>query len=221
MNSDIITSAPRPEDLPSIARASHDRTGGEAPSAAPSAAPAARSARVGGRAGARRPALEALGRAVIRSIGAARPVRALEAFVDRWLAADLARQQAAEAAAAAHVLRVYRQLAEGEQRMVSELLREGTLGDLLASIVHRGEDESLEIVRRRIGTLDPIVSAATLARQIGAIRGHLTSEEYDRVILRLPHLSAEEQQLLHAHLCAMTPADAAMVLRSYLRPIRS
>jgi hypothetical protein len=211
MNPDIITSAPRPEDLPPIAREARDPARGPADRAAPRDPGAVT----------RRAPLEALARTLIRSIAGARPVRALEAFVDRWLAADEAQQQAAEAAAAAHVLRVYLQLAETEQRMAGVLLREGALADVLASIVRRTEDESLELVRRRIGTIDPIVSAASLARQIGAIRGHLTSEEYDRLILRLPHLSSEEQQLLHAHLNAMTPADAAMVLRSYLRPIRS
>src|SRR6187402_203354 len=99
MNPDIITSAPRPEDLPPIARAARApaRGRGDAPSAP--------------RAVTRRAPLEALARTLIRSIAGARPVRALEAFVDRWIAADEAQQQAAEAAAAAHVLRVYLQLA--------------------------------------------------------------------------------------------------------------
>ncbi len=197
MSSDIITSAPRPEDLP--------------PTRGPRASTSSSFWRT---------ALESLAHALIRSIASAPPVRALEDFVARRLAAEDAKQQAAEAAAAAHALRVYGQLAEGEQRMVDDLLRGGALDDALATIVRRTEHEALDLLRRRLGTIEPVVSAASLARQIGGMRARLTSEEYDRVILRLPHLSSDEQQALHAHLCAMTPDDAAMLLRSYLRPGR-
>jgi hypothetical protein len=214
MSSDIITSAPRPEDLPPplapAAPGARRRSGAGAPS--PAGAPAARAGWRG--------ALESLAETLIRSLAAAPPVRALEAFVDRRLAAEDAKRRAAEAAAAGHALRVYAQLTEGEQRMVDDLLRGGALDDVLATVVRRSEDEALDLLRRRLGTIEPVVTAASLARQIGRMRGRLTSEEYDRVILRLPHLSSDEQQALHAHLCAMTPDDAAMLLRSYLRPGR-
>lgn len=199
MTSDIITSAPRPEDLPPIARDARRRSG-EMPLW--------------------RSTLESLARTLILSIAAAPPLRALEAFVDRRIAADEAKQRAAETAAAAHVLRVYAQLAASEQQQLDELLRGGALEEVLAMIVGRPEDEALELLRRRIGAAEPVVSAASLARQIGGMRDQLTNEEYDRVIMRLPHLSADEQQALHSHLRAMTPDDAAMLLRSYLRPVR-
>lgn len=208
MDPDIITSAPRPEDLPPIVR-------GDAPAGVPAeVSPAS------GRTPPWRSALEALARTLIVSIAAAPPLRALEAFVDRRLAADETKQHAAEAAAAAHALRVYAQLSEGEQRALDELLRDGALDEVLAAVVRSTEDEALELLRRQIGTIEPVVSAASLARQIGGVRGHLTNEEYDRVIMRLPHLSSDEQESLHGHLRAMMPADAAMLLRSYLRPVR-
>jgi hypothetical protein len=217
MSSDIITSAPRPEDLPPPiapeapeAPEARRRSGarGSSPAGSPDARPGWRGA------------LESLAETLIRSIAAAPPVRALEAFVDRRLAAEDAKQQAAEAAAAAHAMRVYAQLTEGEQRMIDDLLRGGALDDVLATAVRRSEDEALDLLRRRLGAIEPVVTAASLARQVGRVRGRLTSEEYDRVILRLPHLSSDEQQALHTHLCAMTPDDAAMLLRSYLRPGR-
>ena len=237
MNSDIITSAPRPEDLPPIARVARGHAGEPSEPRAAKGAIAHLLRSVTARPPARddgpasappaadrtprwRSALESLARALIVSIAAAPPLRALDAFVDRCLAADEALERAAEATAAAHVLRVYAQLAESEQRMVDDLLRGDALEEVLAAIVRRTEDAALELLRRRIGTVEPVVSAASLARQIGGVRDQLTDEEYDRVILRLPHLSADEQQALHSHLRAMTPDDAAMLLRSYLRPVR-
>jgi hypothetical protein len=205
MNPDIITSAPRPDELPPTVREMRGRAGEPGEGAAWSW----------------RTTLEALARTLILAIASAPPLRRIEGIVERRFAADDARQQEAEAAAAARVLRVYTQLAEGEQRSVDELLRDGSLDEVLATIVRRTDDDALDALRRRIGTIEPAVSAASLARQIGGLRGHLTNEEYDRVILRLPHLSTEEQQVLHAHLRALTPADAAMLLRSYVRPIRS
>jgi hypothetical protein len=164
---------------------------------------------------------ESLARLLILSIASAPPLRALEAFLDRCVSTDEATQQAVEARAAAHALRVRARLTEREQRRFDELLAEGELEPMLASIVRRTEDESLELVRRELGGLEPSFSAASLARQIGAVRGLLTDEEYDRVIMRLPYFSPEQLQVLNAHLRAMTPADAAMLLRSYLRPVRS
>ena len=168
-----------------------------------------------------RGAVEALARTVILALASARPLRALEASIDRRIAADEASQQAAHAAASAHVLRVRSRLTESEQRLLDELLRDRSLEEVLAMIVRRGEDEALEVLRSQLGSMEPVVSAASLARQIGGVRGLLTNEEYDRLIMRLPHLSEEEQGALHAHLRAMTPSDAAMVLRSYLRPLRA
>jgi hypothetical protein len=205
MNPDIITSAPRPEELQPIARG----RAGERP------------ARIGLVGGSRwRSAVEPLARTLIRSIATSPPLRALEAFVDRRLAAIEAGREATGAGAAAHVLRVRARLTPREQRLLDGLLRGRAIEQVLAMVVHRTEDEAVEILRAQLGTVEPIVSAASLARQIGGVRGELTDEEYDRVIMRLPHLSSDEQQSLHSHLRAMTPADAAMLLRSYLRPIR-
>lgn len=202
MNPDIITSAPRPEALQSI-------------TAGPS--------------GDLRVALEAIGRlvrtrteslarALILSIAGAPPLRALEAFLERRLAGEEAGHQAAEAAATARVLRVRARLTPAEQQRLDALLGDEEIEQLLATILRRSEDEALELLRRQLGSLAPAVSAASLARQVGAVRDELSTEEYDRIIMRLPHLSAEQQESLHTHLAAMTPPDAAMLLRCYLRP---
>lgn len=168
-----------------------------------------------------RGAIDALARTLILALASAPPLRALEASIDRRIAADEASQQAAHAAASAHVLRVRSRLTESEQRLLDELLSDSSLEEVLAMIVRRDEDAALEVLRSQLGSMEPVVSAASLARQIGGVRGLLTNEEYDRLIMRLPHLSEEEQGALHAHLRAMTPSDAAMVLRSYLRPLRA
>ncbi len=208
MNPDIITSAPRPEQLQTIARV-RDGAPGERPARLTSQA-----------ATLWRSTVDSLARTLIRSIAGAPPLRALEAFVDRRLAAIEAGREATDAAVAAHVLRVRARLTSLEQRLLDGLLRGCAIEQVLAMIVHRTEDEAVEILRAQLGTVEPVVSASSLARQIGRVRGELTDEEYDRVILRLPHLSPDEQQSLHSHLRAMTPADAAMLLRSYLRPVR-
>lgn len=204
MNPDIITSAPRPEPPSPLAQG----RAGELRRADPTRASLWRST------------LDSLARALIVSIASAPPLRALEAFVDRRLAADEALRQSGDAAATAHVLRVRARLTLAEQQLLDDLVRDGAIEQVLAMIVHRSEDEALDILRRQLGTVEPVVSAASLAREIGGVRGELTNEEYDRVIMRLPHLSSDEQQALHSHLRAMTPADAAMLLRSYLRPVR-
>jgi hypothetical protein len=209
MNPDIITSAPRPELLARLARGPEARRAGAPAPAAPA-----------GRTPLWRSTLESLARTLILAVASAPPLRALEAFVDRQLAAEAVQQQAGAAAAAAHVLRVRARLTEAEQRLLDDLLRDGQIEQVLAMLVHRPEHEALELLRRQLGTIEPVVSAASLARQIGGVRGQLTNEEYDRLIMRLPHLSSDEQQVLHSHLRAMTPADAAMLLRSYLRPLR-
>jgi hypothetical protein len=200
MNPDIITSAPRSPELPSAP----GRAGG----------PRDRPVSFW------RSTAESIARTLILSIASAPPLRSLEAYVDRCLAADEADQQATEAAAAARVLRVRARLTLAEQQQLDDLLRDDAIEQVIAMIVRRAEDEALEILRRRLGTSEPVVSAASLAREIGGVRGQLTNEEYDRVIMRLPHLSSDEQQQLHSHLRAMTPADAAMLLRSYFRPSR-
>jgi hypothetical protein len=227
MNPDIITSAPRPEELPPMPPA--PRASGSAPSDLRVALDAL-GRLVRSRAGALRPrrpaialrpALESAARALILSIASARPLRALEAFVDRRLAIEEASRAASEAAAAAHVLRVRARLSEIEQQLLDDRLADPAIEQALAMILGRPEDEAVEILRRQLGTIDPVVSAASLARQIGAVRGELSTEEYDRMIMRLPHLSADEQASLHTHLSALTPADAAMLLRCYLlRPGR-
>jgi len=206
MNPDIITSAPRPEELHSI-------TAGSLPGDLRVALDA-----IGRLVRSR---TESLARALILSIAAAPPLRALEAFLERRFAGEEASHQAAEAAATARVLRVRARLTAAEQRRLDELLREESsesIEQVLATILRRSEDEALEILRRQIGTVEPAVSAASLARQVGAVRGELTDEEYDRIIMRLPHLSTDQQESLHTHLSAMTPPDAAMLLRCYLRP---
>jgi len=200
MNPDIITSATMSSELPSAP----GRAGG----------PRDRPASFW------RSTAESIARTLILSIASAPPLRSLEAYVDRYLAADEAGRQATEAAASARVLRVRARLTLAEQQQLDDLLRDDAIEQVLAMIVHRTEDEALEILRRRLGTIEPVVSAASLAREIGGVRGQLTNEEYDRVIMRLPHLSSDEQQQLHSHLRAMMPADAAMLLRSYLRPSR-
>jgi hypothetical protein len=201
MNPDIITSAKRSHELP----IAPDRAAGPRDRAAPLW----------------RSAAESIARTVILSIASTPPLRALEAYVDRCLAADEASRQATEAVVAARVLRVRAGLTLAEQQQLDDLLRDDAIEQVLAMIVRRTEDEALQILRRQLGTIEPVVSAASLARQIGGVRGQLTNEEYDRVIMRLPHLSSDEQQQLHSHLRAMTPADAAMLLRSHLRPLRS
>jgi hypothetical protein len=210
MNPDIITSAPRHPPLSPLPPLAPGRAG----------EPRSRPEVLLGRASLWRATLESLARTLILSLASAPPLRALEAFVDRQLSADEATRQATEAAATAHVLRVRARLTEPEQRLLDDLLRDDAIEQVLAMIVHRTEDDALEILRCQLGTIEPVVSAASLARQIGGVRGQLTNEEYDRVIMRLPHLSSDEQQALHTHLRAMTPADAAMLLRSYLRPVR-
>lgn len=203
MNPDIITSAPRPEVLQTIAAAS-----------APSDLRVALDA-IGRLVRSR---TESLARALICSIAGAPPLRALEAFLERRLAGEEASHQAAEAAATARVLRVRARLTLAEQQQLDALVREAAIEQVLAMILRRSEDEALEILRRQLGTLPPAVSAASLARQVGAVRGELSDEEYDRIIMRLPHLSPDQQESLHSHLAAMTPPDAAMLLRCYLRP---
>ena len=202
MNPDIITSAPRPEALQSI-------TAGGPPG----------DLRVALSAISRlvRSRTESLARALILSIAGAPPVRALESFLERRLAGEEVGHQAAEAAATARVLRVRARLTAAEQRRLDELLGDDAIEQVLAMILRRPDDEALEILRRQLGTFEPAVSAASLARQVGAVRGELTTEEYDRIIMRLPHLSAAEQDSLHSHLSAMMPPDAAMLLRCYLR----
>jgi len=206
MNPDIITSAPRPEVLQSIAA-------GSAPSDLRVALDA-----IGRLVRSR---TESLARSLIVSIAGAPPLRALEAFLERRFAGEEVSHQAAEAAATARILRVRARLTVAEQQRLDVLLGDEAIEQTIAMILRRSEDEALEILRRQLGTLEPAVSAASLARQVGAVRGELTNEEYDRVIMRLPHLSAEQQESLHSHLAAMMPPDAAMLLRSYLRPERS
>jgi hypothetical protein len=224
MNPDIITSAPRPQPLqpPSRAHAGEPlvRAQPSASSVPTQPTAPAQLARAARRASLLRTTLESLARSLIVSIASAPPLRRIESFVDRHLAADEASRRETETASCARVLRVRARLTAGEQRVFDELLRDEAIEPLLATIIRRGEDEALELVRRQLGAFEPAVSAASLARQIGRIRGHLTSEEYDRIIMRLPHLSSDEQQTLHSHLRALTPADAAMLLRSHLRPVR-
>jgi len=207
MNPDIITSAPKLEALPPTAP--EPREPGDLRTVVDALARLLRTQ------------AESLARMLILAIASAPPLRALESFVDRCIAADEATQQATEAAAVAHVLRVRARLSEIEQRLLDDMLCEGEIEQVIAMIVRLTEDEALEVLRRQIGTIEPVFSAAALARQIGSVRGMLTNEEYDRVIMRLPHFSSEELAALHSHLRAMTPVDAAMLLRSYLRPVRS
>lgn len=206
MNPDIITSAKKPQDLP----IAHELRGASELCAMLDAL-----------ASLVRSQTETFARTLILTIASAPPLRALESFVERHLAADEVRLHAIEAGAMTHALRVRARLTEAEQRLLDDLLSDDRIEQVLARIVHRTEDDALEILRRELGTNEPVFSAASLARQIGSVRGLLTTEEYDRVIMRLPHFSSEELQALHSHLRAMTPADAAMLLRSYLRPVRS
>lgn len=223
MNPDIITSAPRPQPLQPPSRTHAGEPMARALIAQPAPAPAPAPTQIAPaarRASLLRTTLESLARSLILSIASAPPLRRIESFVDRHLAADEASRRETETASCARVLRVRARLTAGEQRLFDELLREEAIEPLLATIIRHGEDEALERVRRQLGAFEPAVSAASLARQIGRIRGYLTNEEYDRVIMRLPHLSSDEQQTLHSHLRALTPSDAAMLLRSYLRPVR-
>ncbi|HWU86162.1 MAG TPA: hypothetical protein VN253_02760 [Kofleriaceae bacterium] len=215
MNPDIITSATNPRDLRPAGRAVRPpaREPGGAHDAFRSPGESLRSFAW--------TKLESVARTLILSVASVSRQRALGALVDRHAAAEDAKQQAMEVAAAAHVLRVRTRLSEAEQRLFDDLLRDGALEDLLAQLVRRTDDEALELLRRRLGTPEPVVTIASLARLIGSLRAGLTSEEYDRIIMRLPHLSLDEQRSLHAHLRTMTPVDAAMLLRGYLVPARS
>lgn len=223
MNPDIITSARNPSDprLPlREARPGHAREPGDARASLPAIGRPFRSPGESLRELARAK-LDSAVRTLILSVASISRQRALGALADRHAAADEAKQQATEVAATAHVLRVRALLSEAEQRLFDDLLRDQALEQVLAMLVRRTEQESLEILRRQLGTLEPVVTIASLARLIGSLRAGLTNEEYDRIIMRLPHLSPDEQRSLHAHLRTMTPVDAAMLLRGYLLPYRT
>lgn len=164
------------------------------------------------------PKLESVARTLILSVASVSRQRALGALVDRHAAAEDARRQELEVAAAAHALRVRAHLSVTEQRLFDEIVRDPALEELLGQILRRPELEAAELLRQKLGVLEPTVTIASLARLIGSLRAGLTNEEYDRIIMRLPHLSTDEQRSLHAHLRTMTPVDAAMLLRGYLVP---
>ena len=223
MNPDIITSAPHPQAPRSIP---HGATPGPARDAGDGRASFAAIARTFRSPGESlrelaRTTLESVTRTLILSVASVSRQRALGALVDRHAAAEDAKQQATEVAATAHVLRVRARLSEAEQRQFDDLLRDHALEQVLAMLVRRTEQEALDVLRSQLGTLEPAVTIASLARLIGSLRAGLTNEEYDRIIVRLPHLSPEEQRSLHAHLRTMTPVDAAMLLRGYLVPSRA
>jgi hypothetical protein len=229
MNPDIITSATHPKaprsirtpprsDSPAEASRPANRDGAGEPAEARASFP--RTFRTPGESlrELARATLESVTRTLILSVASISRQRALGALVERHAAAEDVAQQATEVAATAHVLRVRALLSPAEQRLFDDLLRDPAFEQVLAMLVRRSEAESLEILRRQLGTLEPVVSIASLARLIGSLRAGLTNEEYDRIIMRLPHLSPGEQRSLQAHLRTMTPVDAAMLLRGYLLP---
>lgn len=154
-------------------------------------------------------------RTAVGSIG--RLVALSLASASSRLAADEVRRQATEVAATAHVLRVRSRLSAQEQRLFDDLLRDRTIEQVIASLLRRTEDDALEVLRRQLGT-EQVATPAVLARMIGAVRDALSNDEYDRIIMRLPHLSLDELTALRAHLRDMGPHEAADLLRSYLKP---
>lgn len=223
MNPDIITSAPHPKAPRSIRRPAQPDSAGEPGDARPSFPTLERTFRSPGESlrELARATLESVTRTLILSVASISRQRSFGALVERHAAAEDVAQQATEVAATAHVLRVRALLSPAEQRLFDGLLRDPAFEQVLAMLVRRSEAEALEILRRQLGTLEPVVSIASLARLIGSLRAGLTNEEYDRIIMKLPHLSPEEQRSLHAHLRTMTPVDAAMLLRGYLVPSRA
>jgi hypothetical protein len=220
MNPDIITSATNLRDPRSAASAAQPPAAAQPGEARDAFAAIARTFRAPAESlrSFAWPKLEAVARTLILSVASVSRQRALGALVDRHAAAEDVRQQELEVAAAAHALRVRARLSVAEQRLFDELVRDPALEELLGQILRRPELEAAEMLRQKLGTLEPAVTIASLARLIGSLRAGLTNEEYDRIIVRLPHLSTEEQRSLHAHLRTMTPVDAAMLLRGYLVP---
>jgi hypothetical protein len=228
MDADIITSAPHPSELAPAPRAApfaidarlalvalarmvrararvlyvlargkaHSSQGPRAPR--PSQVAGAAGAETSARAASAQPAVVPPGAIAAGAIPAAQPA----------------------AAAAAHVLRVRARLAPAEQARFDQLVRDRAGEALVAALLRRDEEEALELARRELARTEQI-SPATVARQIGRLRAHLATADFDRVIARLPHLSGEELVALAGHLRVMDAGSAALLLRAYLAVSRA
>lgn len=211
MDPDIITSAKDHRDLSTIVRAVR---AGQTLSTLPPAngnAPRRVVSRHTFQALARsvRTSVESL-RARIRALANTPPANS-EALrdLDRRCVEIAARSEAA----VTHVLGVRARLSEPEQRLFDDLVRDGAVAQVIAVLVRKTEEEALAFLRCQLCAIDPIFSTAVLARRIGTVRGELTNAEYDRVIMRLPHLAMDDQRMLYAQLRGLPALSAAALLR--------
>lgn len=211
MDPDITTSAKDYRDLPTIVRAA--RAGQTLASLPPANSNAPR--RI-----VSRHTFQALARSVratVESLRARIRTLATTAPANSETLRDLDQRcieiAARSEAAVTHVLGVRARLSELEQRLFDDLVRDGAVAQVITVLVRKTEDEAVAFLRHQLLAIEPVLSAAALARRIGTVRGELTNEEYDRAIMRLPHMPAADQRTLYEELRGMSAISAAALVR--------
>lgn len=117
--------------------------------------------------------------------------------------------------ATAHVIRVRARLSPAEQRLFDEVMAEDAVAsELVALLVARSEADAVAYLRSQFEK----PSARSFAAQLAAVSALLTAEEQALVMSLLPSLLPEQRESLQAQLTAVSPTEAAAMIRAFLAP---